>query len=152
MYWRKVEGRKPWVLNVLMNQNSNECISMIEKNLKKLEVKVIKEFEKKRMITESEVTLNAYKGIKIDSVIETINQYEENIADTVDHKTAQHLIALYNKAVEYYSALDDERHVKYLMKLKDLMANETLQAVMEVSDVGTVDPQSQASVSVNGEP
>lgn len=109
---------------------------MIEKHIKKLGVTVKKEFEKKRMIMESEVTMNAYKGIKIDSVLETIKKYEDKLSDTVDNKTAQHLIALYNKAVEYYSAIDDERHLKYLMKLKDLMANETLQAVMEVSDVG----------------
>ena len=44
----------------------------------------------------------------------------------VEHKTAQHLIALYNKAVEYYSALDDERHIEYLMKLQKLLANEQL--------------------------
>ena len=112
---------------------------MVEKNIKKLQVTVKKEFEKKRMIMESEVTANAYKGIKIDSVLETIKHLEEKLTSKVEHKTAQHLIALYNKAVEYYSAIDDERHVKYLFKLKDLMANEQLQAVMEVSDVGTVD-------------
>ena len=61
------------------------------------------------------------------------------------HGTAQHLIALYNKAVEYYSALDDERHLQYLMKLQNMLRDETLQQVMEVSDVGTVDPQSNAS-------
>ena len=33
------------------------------------------------------------------------------------------------------------------MKLQKLLADETLQAVMEVSDVGTVDPQSQSSSS-----
>ena len=58
--------------------------------------------------------------------------------------TAQHLIALYNKAVEYYSALDDERYMGYLMKLQKLLKDETLQQVMEVSDVGSVDPQSSA--------
>lgn len=123
---------------------------MVEKNIKKLNVVVKKEFEKKRMIMESEVTANAYKGIKIDSVLETIKHLEEKMNSKVEHKTAQHLIALYNKAVEYYSAIDDERHVKYLFKLKDLMANETLQAVMEVSDVGTVDQQSSTNYSAGG--
>ena len=99
---------------------------MIEKNMKKLEIKVSKEFEKKRMIMESEVTASAYKGLKIDSILETIKFLEDKLKNSVDHKTAQHLIALYNKAVEYYSAIDDERHIKYLFKLKDLMANETL--------------------------
>jgi len=50
------------------------------------------------------------------------------------------LIALYNKAVEYYSALNDDRHLEYLMKLQGLFTNEKLQAVMEVSDLGTADP------------
>ena len=40
--------------------------------------------------------------------------------------TAQHLIALYNKAVEYYSALDDERHIEFLMKLQNLLKDPTL--------------------------
>lgn len=56
MYWRRVDGRKPWILNVTMNQNSNDCISMIVRNLKKEGVSYKKEFEKKRMIMESEVT------------------------------------------------------------------------------------------------
>ena len=90
---------------------------MVERNLKKLNVGIKKEFEKKRMIMESEVSKGAHAGLKIDSVLLTIKQYEERLSSKVEHKTAQHLIALYNKAVEYYSALDDERHIEYLMKL-----------------------------------
>jgi len=35
-----------------------------------------------------------------------------------------HLIALYNKAVEYYSALNDDKHLEYLMKVKKLFTDE----------------------------
>ena len=73
MYWRRVENRKPWVLNVLMNQNSNDCISMIVKNLKRDGVTIKKEYEKERMILESEVTKNAIKQMNIDSVLATID-------------------------------------------------------------------------------
>ena len=145
MYWRRVQNRKPWVLNVLMNQNSNDCISMIVKNLKRDGITINKEYEKKRMILESEVTKNAIKNMKIDSVLLTIEGFEKKMDEQVTHGTAQHLIALYNKAVEYYSALDDERHLEYLMKLQKLLKDEVLQQVMEVSDVGTVDPQSSGS-------
>ena len=55
--------------------------------------------------------------------------------EQVTYGTAQHLIALYNKAVEYYSALDDDRHFQYLMKLQDMLKNEVLQEVMEKSDL-----------------
>ena len=72
MYWRRVQNRKPWVLNVLMNQNSNDCISMIVKNLKRDGITIKKEYEKKRMILEHEVTKNAIKNMKIDSVLATI--------------------------------------------------------------------------------
>jgi hypothetical protein len=147
MYWRRVEGRKPWVLTVLMNQNSNECISFITKNLKKSGITIKKEYEKKRMILESEVTKHAIKNMKIDSLLLTIDQYEKKMDEQVTHSTAQHLIALYNKAVEFYSALDDDRHLEYLMKLQTLLKDETLQQVMEVSDVGSVDPQSNSAVS-----
>ena len=112
-----MQDRKPWVLNVLMNQNSNDCISMIVKNLKRDNVGIKKEYEKKRMIQESEVTKHAIKQMKIESVLQTIQQFERKMAEQVSQSTAQHLIALYNKAVEYYSALDDERHLEYLMKL-----------------------------------
>ena len=117
MYFRKVDGRKPWVLNVLMNQNSNECISMIVKNLKRENVTIKKEFEKKRMIMENEVNKDAIKVMKIESVLLTIEEYEDKLTKEVSPSTAKHLIALYNKAVEYYSALNDDRHMEYLMKL-----------------------------------
>jgi len=32
----------------------------------------------------------------------------------------QHLIMLYNKAIEYYSALNDDRHLEYLEKLQNM--------------------------------
>lgn len=72
MYWRRVQDRKPWVLNVIMNQNSNDCIQMIEKNLRRDGVQVNKEFEKKRLIMESEVTKDAIKQMNITNVEQTI--------------------------------------------------------------------------------
>ena len=148
IYFRKVDGRKPWVLNILMNQNSNECISLIVKNLKRENVSIKKEFEKKRMIMENEVNKEAIKVMKIDSVLATIKEHEEKMDTEVSTQSAKHLIALYNKAVEYYSALNDDRHLQYLEKLQKLFADEKFSAAMEVSDVGTVDPQSNSS-SVN---
>lgn len=46
--------------------------------------------------------------------------------EKVTNATAQHLIPLYNQAVEYYSALDDDRHMEYLMKLQTLLKDERL--------------------------
>merc|ERR1712060_215241 len=117
-------------------------------NLKREGITNKKEYEKKRLILESEVTKAAIKNMKIDSVLMTIAQFDQKMSEQVTSQTAQNLIALYNKAVEYYSALDDDRHLEYLMKLQNLLKDETMQQVMEVSDVGTMDPQSTGT-SIN---
>ncbi len=61
---------------------------MIVKNLKKDGVTIKKEYEKKRMILESEVTKNAIKQMKIDSVLLTIERYEKQMEEQVTHETA----------------------------------------------------------------
>ena len=103
------------MLKVLMNQNSNECISLIVKHLKRESVSVLKEFEKKRLLHDEAAT-TVTTDLQIDRLLATINEYEKQLA-TDGPKAAQHLIALYNKAVEYYSALNDDRHMEYLTKL-----------------------------------
>jgi hypothetical protein len=57
MQWRKLDDARPaWVLSVMMNQNSNECVTLIMRNLKQAGITSTKAFEKKRKIRESEVT------------------------------------------------------------------------------------------------
>ncbi len=52
--------------------------------------------------------------------------------------TVQHLISLYNKAIEYYSALNDEKHIEYLQKLQNLLLDEKMQKILEASDKGSM--------------
>ena len=54
---------------------------MIVKNLKREGITIKKEYEKKRMILESEVTKNAIKNMKIDSVLLTIEQFEKKMEE-----------------------------------------------------------------------
>jgi hypothetical protein len=115
------------------------------KHLKREGVSVQKEFEKKRLLLESEVTGDTVKDLQIDRLLATIGEYEKQLETSGDPKAAKHLIALYNKAVEYYSALNDDKHMAYLMKLQKLFTDEKLQAAMERSDLGTNDPQSTNS-------
>ena len=57
---------------------------MIVKNLKREGITIKKEYEKKRMILESEVTKNAIKNMKIDSVLLTIEQFEKKMEEQVN--------------------------------------------------------------------
>ena len=43
---------------------------------------------------------------------------------------------LYNKVIEYYSALNDERHLEYLQKLQRLFQDNQVQRLMDISDQG----------------
>ena len=40
------------------------------------------------------------------------------------------LMELYNKAIVYYSALSDEKHLEYLQKLQRLFSDERVQKIM----------------------
>lgn len=53
---------------------------------------------------------------------------------TVNAQTVQHLISLYNKAIEYYSALNDEKHIEYLQKLQKVLQDDKMQKMLEKID------------------
>ena len=98
---------------------------MIVRNLKENGVVSRKDFEKKRKILESEVTASAMAELKIDTLLKTIFEWEEKLQQDNQPTTAQHLLQLYNKAIEYYSATGNmEAMQEYLAKLKVLMSNE----------------------------
>ena len=56
---------------------------------------------------------------------------------TLSPSTVQHLISLYNKAIEYYSVMNDQRLEEFLTKLKNVLLDEKMQKVLEASDQGT---------------
>ena len=73
-----------------------------------------KNYEKKKKILESEVSGNVHKELKIGVLLEKISQYEDVLASSPNGQVVQQLIMIYNKAIEYYSALNDEKHLEYL--------------------------------------
>ena len=54
--WRKVDYKEPWLLNILLPNNANDCVNLILKHLKKQGMVVDKKYEKKKKLMESEVT------------------------------------------------------------------------------------------------
>jgi len=123
---RRIEDSKPpYVLNVFMSHNAKEFVNEIVRNLKEIGIVAKKDFEKKRKILESEVTAGAMAELKIDTLLKTIFEWENKFSEDKQTTTAQHLIQLYNKAIEYYSATNDmEAAQTYLAKLKTLFNND----------------------------
>ena len=118
--WRKVEDSDHQLEFKMVMQNANECVNLIVKHLKRQGLIVNKNYEKKRKIFESEVTETAIKEFNIQVLLEKIGQYESVLVSEPNSQTVQHLIMLYNKAIEYYSALNDEKHLEFLQKLQKL--------------------------------
>lgn len=105
-----------------------------------------KGFEKKRKIREHEVTKKAFEELKIDALLATIAEWEEKLETQKTGEVVNHLIALYNKAIEYYGALQDDKHSLYLGKLKTLFTDESLMQAV-ASEKASQDPQSDTASS-----
>lgn len=80
------------------------------RNLKMAGITSTKDFERKRKIRESEVTSASVNELKIDALLRTIEEWEAMMGQDKSNETVSHLIQLYNKAVVYYSALNDDKH------------------------------------------
>lgn len=76
---RMDENKLPYVLNIFMSHNAQDCVNLIVRNLKEIGVTSRKDFEKKRKILESEVTASAMAELKIDTLLKTIFEWEEKL-------------------------------------------------------------------------
>ena len=56
-----------------MNQYANECVSLIIRHLKREAITVTKEFEKKRLLLESEVSGQQATDVAIDRILAQID-------------------------------------------------------------------------------
>jgi len=113
--------------------NASECINMIVKHLKRQGITTKKNYEKKRKIFANEVDSSALKGLQIEKILSHIAENEKMLNGNdgqVNGVAVQNLIGLYNKAIEYYSAFNDEKHLEYLQKLQKMFANEEMQKTM----------------------
>jgi len=158
--WRKVDYKEPWILSLAMPNVAEECVTLIIGHLTKQGLTIDKRYDKRKKLSESEVTAQGVKQqqSQIEKLLKTIYQYEQVVetaksaldggaevnydeddgAPQLSPATVQHLISLYNKAIEYYSALNDERHIEYLQKLQNLLLDEKMQKILEASDKGAV--------------
>lgn len=135
--WRKLEDSDHQQEFKMQMQNSQDCIGLISKNLKALGISVSRVYEKKRKILESEVSSEAAtKGINIDDLHAVIAQQEAQLAVQPTKVLVDNLMELYNKAIVYYSALSDEKHLEYLQKLQRLFSDASVQQILSAADQG----------------
>jgi hypothetical protein len=67
----------------------------------------------------------------IDDILQAISVYESSLETQLNFSTINSLMALYQQAIEYYSALNDERFEEYINRLHALLSNEIIQTVLQ---------------------
>lgn len=97
-------------------KNANALTKLVCDNLKKLGTIVHNSF-----LLDIEPTIDK---IKIYSILRNIERLERLLETFVDDEKANLLIALYQKAVEYYSAIGDSKFELYLTKLHGLLKDQ----------------------------
>lgn len=82
-------------------------------------IKAGKKYEKKRKILASEVSSKAIQKTNVDDIVTKIETAEAEIENNPTKKVVQELLDLYQKAIEYYSAVnqEDDTHMNYLNKM-----------------------------------
>ena len=95
-------------------------------------VKIITEILKKKKI-KHQITNKDFRPkegeipqIDIDLVEEEINKYEVTLRlqENINQENVNYLMKLYEKAVQYYSALNDNKYEAYMSKIHDMFKNE----------------------------
>mmetsp|Transcript_7525 Transcript_7525/g.7385 ORF Transcript_7525/g.7385 Transcript_7525/m.7385 type:complete len:244 (-) Transcript_7525:527-1258(-) len=128
--WKPINNN-PQLAQQFKVKDHDALIEAISENLKKLggSVKrhVVQEVPK---IKEEEVNASSLKKIKIKDILKAIANLEKETAVVMNYKNVHALIDYYQKAIEYYSALSDEKFEEYIQKLQKLFSNEKVLAIL----------------------
>ena len=103
-------------LRMRTSTSAAECVEQLNRILSSEGFSKKESFEKKRKIMIEEVTSAQYKNLEVEKLEQSINeQFEKWEADKTNQEVTNHLMALYNKAIEYWSAQGNlERSQMYL--------------------------------------
>jgi hypothetical protein len=99
-----------------------------------LEVGVQKKYEKKRKILASEVNEKALKKTDVNVLLKQIADAEHAVDTQVTNRSVKHLMELYQKAIEYYSALDNKCFEDFLNRMTNLFKREEIQKALAQPD------------------
>jgi hypothetical protein len=109
---------------------AENIIEAILANLRGLGGRITKETVTKKLIKEEEVTPQFILKIKIQEIESEIIETELDLEGGLVKERINHLIQLYQKAIEYYSALGDQKFDAYLNKMRNLMSNAEVMRVL----------------------
>ena len=115
----KIKGRRKMLMRI-RTRDADKIVEVVMGVLKKKNIKykvTNKDFRPKE---------REFPQIQIDEVEEEINKYEVTLRlqENVNEENVSYLMELYEKAVQYYSAVKDNKYELYTGKIQDIFANE----------------------------
>ena len=115
----KIKGNRNSLMRI-RTKDAGNIVNIIKDILKKKKIKhqiTNKDFRPK----EGEIP-----QIDIDLVEEEINKYEVTLRlqENINQENVNYLMKLYEKAVQYYSAINDNKYELYMTKIHDMFNNE----------------------------
>ena len=69
--------------------------------------------------------------INIEITEENIELYENRIKNEDNAESLKMLLQLYEKAIEYYSAINDKKYIEYNNKIKKILKNEKYSKLLD---------------------
>ena len=128
----KIKGGRKFTMKI-ETLEGDKIINLLVDNLKKFGINY----------SISTKTLGPKEGvipsIDIDIVESQIKEMEEKIKKEDTAEMVKFLMVLYEKAVQYYSAINNERYEVFTKKIKDMMAESRYRDVFEEKDNGNND-------------
>lgn len=149
--WKQIGNNPPYSQLFEMN-DSEACIDFISRNMHKLGTLVSKQ-NPILNLSEEEVTATRIKNMHIDEITQAIAVYENSLETQLNFNSVNSLMALYQQAIEYYSALNDPKFEDYINRLHDLLSNEIIQTVLQSEqEANSPSLKSFSSMKVEGSP
>ena len=143
----KIKGGKNNLMRI-RTKDAGNIVKIITEILKKKKIKhqiTNKDFRPK----EGEIP-----AIDIDLVEEEINKYEVmlRLQENVNNENVNYLMKLYEKAVQYYSAVNDNKYENYMSKIHDMLGNEEFTKLLnEKKDNDIKDKEDKLDNKLKGE-
>lgn len=121
--YKKKEG----LLQIISLNEEGKFVQILLRNMRKYNLQIQKTIFKKPDLTLEDVNVNAFKNLDKQELINTIEEIEKKGKVKLDPETMDCSMRLYQKAIEFFSALNDPLYDVYLKKLQDYLQRENVQ-------------------------
>lgn len=119
--------RKEGLLQIISLNEEGRFVEILLRNMKKFRVFIKKNAKKSPDLTLEDVTVNAFRELNREELLKTIEELEKRSRIRMDAETMDTSMRLYQQAIEYFSAINDELYDVYLKKLRDFLQKPNVQ-------------------------